>query len=151
MTKVTYSRWIPYDHETVYNVLTDLDVLPQIVNRINSIEVIERDGNVGKVNIKMDLPARIVVDSAGEVEGVPHERLSFRTQDPFPIQFAWTLTPKTQNGTAGTELVASLNLGIKENAFANMIIKNVMSAELNGDVDRLVQWLKTHPVEESAA
>ncbi|NJL96133.1 MAG: hypothetical protein HC915_21585 [Anaerolineae bacterium] len=109
--------------------------------------MIEREGNMGKVKVKLDLPARIFVDAEGEVESTPHNRLAFRTREPFPLEFAWNLEPETKEGQVGTVITASLDLDISEMvaAFSNLILKNLLAAELNGDIDRLQKWIDEHP------
>ena len=93
MQHVESSLWLPYDARSIYECLTDPNSLARVVKRIDSIAVIDRDGDSGSVVVVPDLPARKVVETTGHVSGTPYEQLTFRTDEPFPLEFAWKLTP----------------------------------------------------------
>lgn len=143
MDTVQTSRWLPHTPQTIYEFLTTPDALAAVVKRIEQARVVERQGEQGKVAVTLDLPARKTVDTIGEVDGLPYEQLSFKTQDPFPLHFQWQLAPHTENGQHGTQVTASL--GVDLSAFgipiAGLLVRSIIASELKEDLGRLANGL----------
>lgn len=144
MTQVTRSRWMPYTPTQIYDALyAQPEALASFVKRIEGLEVIEKSDNKGTAKVVLDLPARKTIDTLGEVEGQPGQQLSFRTQEPFPLLFTWAFQP---SGDAGTEVSATLqvDLSLFVAVFSDMLLRNLLASELDGDLERMEGWLAQH-------
>ena len=135
MQHVEASQWLPYTPETIYDCLTDPDSLARVVKRIDQISVIDREGDRGRVAVVLDLPARKVVETTGQVSGVPHQQLSFRTDEPFPLEFSWKFTPERD----GTQVTAALGVDLSRYGIpmAGILVRSIISSELKDDLGRL--------------
>jgi hypothetical protein len=133
---VESSEWLPYDAQTIYECLTNPDSLAKVVKRIDRISVIDREGDSGSVQVVLDLPARKVVETTGQVSGTPYEQLTFRTDEPFPLEFAWKLTP---DADGGTQVVATLGVDLSSYGIpmAGLLVRSIISSELKDDLGRL--------------
>lgn len=146
MTIVTRSRWIPFPPMQVYETLTNTDALAAIVRRIEQITIQERNSDEARVIAKLDMPGGKFVETGGQVSGIPYEKLTCQTYNPFPLQFTWLFKPVEQSGVAGTEVISSLEVDISffVAIFSNLILNSILSAELDGDLERLEKWMGEH-------
>lgn len=144
MPKVSRSRWLPYPPAYLYQVLTEVQNLPHITKRIETIEVIEQiSATEAHTQVRLDLPMGQHLVSQGYVRGVPDQQLSFRTEQPIPLEFSWNLNPAEQDNIAGTEIVSSLEieLGMAAAVVSNFMLQGILAAELDADLERLASWL----------
>jgi hypothetical protein len=132
---VESSQWLPYDARSIYECLTDPPSLARVVKRIDQISVLDRAGDSGRVTVVLDLPARKVVETTGRVSGTPYEALSFRTDEPFPLEFTWKLTPEGE----GTQITAALGVDLSSYGIpmAGILVRSIISSELKDDLGRL--------------
>lgn len=139
MEHVEKSIWLPYDPATVFAFLTQPQSLAAVVGRIAEIKVLEREGNQGKVEVVLDLPARKVVKTTGEVKGQENQHLSFQTQEPFPLAFSWRFVPSQQGEQVGTEVLAALDFDLSTFGIpiAGMMVRGIIAGELQEDLARL--------------
>jgi ribosome-associated toxin RatA of RatAB toxin-antitoxin module len=146
MDKVELSRWMPYPPQVIYDFLTDPAHLVAVVGRIAKAKVIERNENQGRLAVVLDMPARKKVETTGEVVGVPYDELSFKTHEPFPLEFAWKFVPCEQDGIAGTEVQGALgfDLSVLGLPVAGMMVRGIVMSELKADLERLETQLAKH-------
>jgi hypothetical protein len=146
MDKVELSRWLPYSPQTIYDFLTDPNHLSAVVGRITKARIIERHENQGKLAVILDMPARKKVETIGDVVGIPYTDLSFTTHEPFPLEFAWKLLPREQNGVAGTEVLGTLgfDLSVFGLPVAGVMVRGIVTSELKADLERLESQLAKH-------
>ena len=146
MQRVEFSQWIPCEPALIYQFLTDPQNLAAVVGRIEEAEVIEREGETGKVRVMLDLPARKVTETIGDVFGVLYEQLNFHTHEPFPLEFQWQFIPQEQDGIPGTEVQASIgfDLSVFGMAIGGTLIRGIVLSELRADMKRLESELHEH-------
>jgi hypothetical protein len=144
MQQIEHTTWLPYSPQTLYDALADPQALAAVIGRIKEIHVVSREGNEGQVAVTLDLPARKTVETVGSVVGVPYQQLSFRTREPFPLEFAWIFHPQEREGKSGTEVQTTLGLDLS--AFGlpvpGIMVRGLIQSELKEDMDRLEAWLK---------
>ncbi len=142
MRKVQHSMWLAYSPQTIYECLTNPDALAAVVGRIAAVRVVEREGESGRVAVTLDFPMGKVVETAGEVQGNPHDQLTFTTHDPFPLEFIWQLKPHEN----GTQVHASLafDLSVLGIPVPGAMVEGVIRAELQDDLERLQNYLAQH-------
>ncbi|MFP4322336.1 MAG: SRPBCC family protein [Anaerolineales bacterium] len=143
MQSVERNIWLPYSPKTVYECLTNPDDLASIVGRIAAVQVIEREGDVGRVAVTLDMPMRKVVKTTGEVIGLPYEQLTFTTHEPFPLTFIWRLEDAPQDAQPGTRIHASLgfDLSMFGVPVAGSLIEGIVGSELEDDLQRLTHHI----------
>ena len=144
MQTVEYAEWIPYEPAAIYQFLTDPHNLASVVGRIQAAEVVERQGETGKVRVMLDIPTRRAVETTGDVFGVLNEELNFQTHEPFPLEFQWQFIPQEQDGIAGTDVHASLgiDLSLFGMAMGSMLIRGIVMSDLRADMERLQSGMR---------
>lgn len=143
METVEYSHWLPYEAHIIYDFLTNPEALAAVVGRIVSARVVERQSDRGKLAVVLDLPARKQVETLGDVTGMPNQHLTFRTQEPFPLEFTWSFLPREKDGQMGTEVQSKLGFDLTAFGvpFVGLVLKSVITAELKEDMRRLEEQL----------
>jgi ribosome-associated toxin RatA of RatAB toxin-antitoxin module len=143
MQYIEQVAWFPYSPERIYDFLSDPAALAKVVGRIKSAKVIERGDNEGRLAVELDMPMRKVVKAVGQVKGIPAQELSFKTEDPFPLEFSWKLQAKQQGDQAGTEVLGILGFDLSAYGVpaGGMIVRGIIAGELKGDMERLEQAL----------
>lgn len=144
MRVVTQSRWIPYQSTDIYQLLTQPEKLAQVVKRITSVEVIERTDEIGKVRAQIDLPGGKLIDIFGQVEGEIGQHLSFKTEEPFPLQISWDLTHDVQQDSkTGTLVTYTIKVDFSAIVafISNLVLGGYLSAEMKKDLDNLEDLL----------
>jgi ribosome-associated toxin RatA of RatAB toxin-antitoxin module len=146
MQHVEATQWLPYSPQVIYEFLTDPASLVKVVGRIAQARVVERGDNHGKLAVKLDMPANQVIDTIGEVDGSPYEHLTFKTAEPFPLEFSWQLSAQTQADQAGTEVRSALgfDLSVFGLPLGGIMIRGIVLAEIQDDLKRLAQALEAH-------
>ena len=139
MKSINQSRWMPYHPNHIYQLLTESEKLTQVVKRIQSIEVLERYAESGKVRARIDLPGGKFVDMIGHVEGEVGQRLSFNGEQPFPLQIIWKLTDDVQDGKIGTIVLYTVKVDLSPVVafISNLVLGGYLSAEMKKDLDML--------------
>jgi ribosome-associated toxin RatA of RatAB toxin-antitoxin module len=143
MHTVSRSRWMPYTPESIYAALTAPEKLAQIVKRIDSIQVLERQGDYGKVLARIDLPGGKMIETVGTVEGEVGKSLIFTTTEPFPLSNLWEFEVRSQDGAPGTYVTNTLQLDLSPVAafVSGLVLTGYLSAELDGDLERLEEMV----------
>ena len=144
MQTVERSRWLPYNQSEIYAVLTDVQKFAQIVKRIVSLEVLERNGEVGRILAKIDLPGGKTIQTEGRVTGNLDDNLAFNSDQPFPMAITWQLMASEQDGTAGTMVSYSIavDLSSKVAFLSQLVLNGYLSSELDGDLGRLETFVQ---------
>lgn len=139
MQSVSRSVWLPYRPKQIYQVLTDPDKLAAIVKRLEHIEVLERNGEEGKVMATIDLPGGKSLETPGYVQGVPEQRLSFSTKEPVVLNIIWQLSPATEEGIAGTAIIYTIEVDFSPVAtfISGVMLKGYISSEMKRDLRTL--------------
>jgi hypothetical protein len=136
---ISRSRWIPYSPHFVYDVLTNPEKFEQIVGRIESIRVLEREGQRGKVLAKIDLPGRKWIETIGMVEGEIGKWVKFSANDPFPLRITWQLQPEIQGTLIGSRVtnIVELDLSPLVAFWSKLALTGYLSTEIDEDLQRL--------------
>jgi ribosome-associated toxin RatA of RatAB toxin-antitoxin module len=144
MQTVERTRWLPYSSAQIYHVLTDVEKFAQIVKRIIALDVLERNGDVGRILATIDLPGGKTIQAEGRVSGSNNEKLAFETDKPFPLAINWQLSPAEQDGSPGTTVsyTVAVDLSAKVAFLSKIVLNGYLSTELEGDLDRLEQFLQ---------
>ena len=139
MQEIKRTQWLPYSAEAIYTVLTDVEKFAQIVKRVDSLTVLERDDIRGKVKAVVDLPGGKIFQTEGVVIGDHNQNLSFQTQEPFPLEIHWALQAETRNHTMGTLVDYTIRVDLSPIiAFVpDVVLNGYLSAEMDGDLKRL--------------
>lgn len=140
MQTITRSRWMAFEVTTLYTVLTDSEKFAKIVKRINHLEVVERrSDDEGIVLAQLDLPGGKTLKTKGEVKGVLNQRLSFETNQPFPLEILWELQPENHGEVEGALVTytVSMDLSPMVSFVPERVVKGYMSSEMDGDLKRL--------------
>ena len=139
MQSIERERWLAFPLETTYAILTDVAKFAKIVKRIDSLTVLERVGQNGRVAAVIDLPGGKLISTEGEVEGDENQYLQFKTTEPFPMVIRWNLEAQTQDGTAGTFVKYHVQIDLSSilSVLPSIILNGFLSAEMEGDLDRL--------------
>lgn len=145
MQPIQREHWFPYPLETTYTTLTDVTKFAKIVKRIDSLKVLERTGQNGRVAAVIDLPGGKLVQTEGAVAGEDNEYLEFRTEKPFPMVIRWDLVGQTRDVVNGTSVTYSVAIDLSPVlAFLPAkILDGFLSTEMEGDLDRLLEILQT--------
>ncbi len=143
MRVVTQSRWIPYQSTYIYQILTQPEKLAQVVKRITSVEVIERTNEMDKIRAQLDLPGGKFIDVFGQVEGEVGQYLSFKAEEPFPLQISWDLAYHVQNGKTGTLVTYTIKVDFSAVVafISNLVLRGYLSAEMKKDLENLENLL----------
>ncbi|NDJ87243.1 MAG: SRPBCC family protein [Chloroflexi bacterium] len=143
MQTISCSRWIGRSPSDVYEVLTDPAKLVTIVKRLAGIEVLHRDGDVGRVKAILDLPGGKHVATEGKVTGRSDSFLSFTTSTPFELEITWELTADLRDGIAGTDVVyrAGVDFGPMIEFLSKLVLSGYLTTEMERDLDKLEGFL----------
>lgn len=139
MQSVSQPYWLAYPPAAVYQTLTDPDKLASIVKRLENIEVIDRDGDSGEVLATIDLPGGKTLQTRGQVEGVPHSDLSFKTEEPVKLNIIWKLSSATKDQIDGCDVVYTIEVDLTPVAafISGLVLKGFLSTEMLQDLERL--------------
>jgi hypothetical protein len=130
---------MPYQSNHIYQLLTESEKIVQVVKRIKTVEVLERQAESGRVRIQIDLPGGKFVDMVGQVEGEVGQSLRFRGEQPFPLQIIWELTDDVQDGKIGTVVSYTVKVDLSPVAafVSSLVLGGYLSAEMKKDLDKL--------------
>lgn len=143
MKSINQSRWMPFQSNHIYHLLTEPEKLTQVVKRITAIEVLERHEESGKVRIQIDLPGGKFVEMIGQVEGEVGEYLSFSGEQPFPLHIDWDLSDDLQDGKLGTTVSYTIKVDLSPVVafISNLVLGGYLAAEMRKDLDKLEDLL----------
>ena len=150
MQSIQRERWFPYPLEKTYIILTDVSKFARVVKRIDSLSVLERDGQNGRVAAVIDLPGGKLVATEGAVEGEDNQYLQFKTETPFPMTIRWDLQAATQDEISGTLVNYRVQIDLSSilSVLPTMILNGFLSSEMEGDLERLREILEETPANE---
>jgi hypothetical protein len=139
MQSVTCDHWLPFTPDKIYATLTDTDKLAQIVKRLESIEVLDRNGDSGDVMAVIDLPGGKKFRTLGHVEGIPGQRLAFQTDMPVTLNIIWELSAETREGQHGAYIQYTAEIDFKSVAafVSKVMLHGYLSSEMQRDLETL--------------
>ena len=139
MQTINRTAWLPFAPDQIYTVLTDPEKLSAVVKRLEHIEVLERDGEHGKVMATLDLPGGKTLQTPGEVNGIPGEALSFSTIEPVVLNITWGLKAEAQDGIHGTAIDYGIAVDFSPVAafISGVMLKGYISSEMKRDLRAL--------------
>lgn len=140
MQTVTRSRQFPYKPEIIYELITTPNKLAQIVKRLESITVLEREGETGRVLAVLDLPGGKSVETEGHVVGDYGKQVRFSTAEPFPLEITWELKAHGDDSTQVNYTIA-VDFSPVLAFLSAIVLKGYLSAEMERDIDRLHELL----------
>ncbi|MCB9435725.1 MAG: SRPBCC family protein [Anaerolineales bacterium] len=143
MQNITCTRWFPHPTSTIYQTLTTPDKLPQIVKRLQAVDVLERAEEQGRVWAKIDLPGGKVIETEGTVTGTLNQYLAFETEKPFPLQISWRLSPES-NGTA-VQYTIGVDFSPVIELLSGLVLKGYLQPEMEQDLSKLESLLGVYP------
>lgn len=145
MHTVSRSRWMPYPASEIYKILTAPEKLVQIINRIESIKILQQKGDhEAEVIAQVDLPGGKFMETPGRVWGVPNQKLVFETTDAkLALRNEWRLESQTHNGKSGTQVahILAIDLSFLVALWASFLLDRFLGAELDADLTRLENML----------
>lgn len=108
MITVIRSRHMDASPERIFTLLSDPDLLLELLPRVRRVDFRERGQNHARITTYMDLKPLPLgeIRSEGDVSWREGRELIFRSQRPIPVEARWTLTPNS----AGTHVNARLSI-----------------------------------------